>query len=145
VDTAKRDTPNRPKGLTSTTSTITPNSKEDTTTKPQRHLRTRYPADQISSLADTVLFLSRATLASTLPRGSSPAWKWLRKEGSGNLPRERAHTSQLGVSSAYNPGATNMSLLITINGHATSTLVDWGLTDNFVHTRILSTGISIRR
>jgi hypothetical protein len=52
---------------------------------------------------------------------------------------------QLGLSSAYNPGATNTSLPITINGHATSALVDSDATDNFVHPRILNSEISIRR
>jgi hypothetical protein len=62
-----------------------------------------------------------------------------------NLPRESTHPPQLGVSSAYNPGAFNTSLPITINGHATSALVDSGATDNFVRLRILSAGTPIRR
>jgi hypothetical protein len=62
-----------------------------------------------------------------------------------NLPRESTHPPQLGVSSAYNPGAFNTSLPITINGHATSALVDSGATDNFVRPRILSAGTPIRR
>jgi hypothetical protein len=49
------------------------------------------------------------------------------------------------VSSAYYSGASNTSLLITINGYATSALVDSGATDNFVHPRILSAGTPIRR
>jgi hypothetical protein len=97
----------------------------------------------IQNLLQIVNPLSRTTLAQRLLGGSPPAGKWLRKEGGGNLPRERAHASQLGVSSAYNLGETNTSLLITINGHATSAFKDFRATDNFVHSRILSAEISI--
>jgi hypothetical protein len=92
-----------------------------------------------------VSFLSGTTLAPRLPRGSPLAGKRLRKEGGGNLLCEPTHPPQLGVSSAYNPGASNTSLQIIINSHATSALVDSGATDNFVHPRILSAGTPIRR
>jgi hypothetical protein len=46
---------------------------------------------------------------------------------------------------AYNPGATITSLLITINGHVTSALVNSDATYNFVNPRILRAEIPIRR
>jgi hypothetical protein len=106
ADAAKHLTSKRSKGLTSTSRTITSNNKKDNhqtmatfTTKTHVRLGLR-PAAKVPFLSGTT-------------RG-------------GNLPYEPTHPPQLGVSSAYNPGTFNTSLPITINGHATSALVDSG-------------------
>jgi hypothetical protein len=91
-----------------------------------------------------VLILPRTTLAQGLPQGEDGPRKLRRGTGGGDGSSRRRTPLPIKISSAINPGATNISLLVIINGREIPALVNSGATENVAHTRILSDDITLR-
>jgi hypothetical protein len=90
-----------------------------------------------------VPILPRTALPPRLPQGKGESGKLRRGTGGGDGPGNRRTPPPIKISSASNPGATNISLSVIINGREIPALVGSGATENFANTRILSADITL--